>query len=270
MSPALLLALQIVLILGGVVAAWFLAHRFLAARWAAIGWGMLAFPVSQILRLVVLVPVTALLPADTGIGGLLGAGLAVLSSGLFEESTRWLVLRHMARRTRSWQDGVGFGLGHGGIEAILVVGTSAVGGIVLLALAHQGVLPGGDLPPGAAQQLHSQVSALEALTGVMVGAGVYERALAIVLHVALSLLVLRGVVTDRRRLWLLAIWLHCAYNAVAVLLAPASPSSAAPGELLPLYAALTILSAVALWAVWRGPLSSRAFGAGPRAPRLAP
>ena len=57
-----------------------------------------------------------------------------LTAGLFVETARWLMLRRFAPAARGWRNAVMFGAGHGGIEAILLVGGSTIWGIVLLQL----------------------------------------------------------------------------------------------------------------------------------------
>jgi len=45
-----------------------------------------------------------------------------LSAGLFEETGRFLGFRYLLKDKLSWQNGVAFGIGHGGIEALVLVG----------------------------------------------------------------------------------------------------------------------------------------------------
>ncbi|WP_425555386.1 hypothetical protein, partial [Corynebacterium pilbarense] len=39
-----------------VVAAWFVGKRRLGFRWASLGWGALAFPLSQVARFALVIP----------------------------------------------------------------------------------------------------------------------------------------------------------------------------------------------------------------------
>src|SRR5699024_10642162 len=48
-----------------------------------------------------------------------------LSAGIFEELARFIMM-HFFMKQRDWQSGFLFGVGHGGIEAILFVGISAL------------------------------------------------------------------------------------------------------------------------------------------------
>ena len=260
MDPVVLLTGRAVLAVLAVVGVWVLASRRLPAAWSSIGWGVLAFPLSQVARAAVLVPVTlgltALLGKTSPALAATSIVLAVLTSGLFEEGTRWVVLRFWARRVRTWPEGVAFGLGHGGIEAILILGASAVNGVVLLATAES---VRGSVAASAPEQLpalEAQIAAFRDLTFGTAALGLWERVLAIVVHVACTLLVLRAV-RDRRPVLLLgAMVLHCALNAVTV----ATAQVAAP---VVVEVVLTVIAAGLLWVVLAGPLSRRRVDAPP-------
>ena len=55
-----------------------------------------------------------------------------LTAGLFEETARWLMLQRFATATRGWSNAVMFGAGHGGIEAILLIGGTTIFSIFLI------------------------------------------------------------------------------------------------------------------------------------------
>lgn len=104
-----------------------LASRRLKTEWRIFGWGALAFVGSQALHLPfnkwLLEPLFTKLGLETAPNstGLLLIGLlAGLSAGLFEETARLVVLRRWLPDVRRWKDGLMFGLGHGGTEAMLL------------------------------------------------------------------------------------------------------------------------------------------------------
>ncbi len=100
-----------------------------------------------------------------------------LSAGLFEEVGRWIFMKQGKLNTLA--DGIAFGIGHGGIEAILLVGLN----VVLL---------------GTQPQLLAETSAVSFMqTGV-------ERMSALLMHVSLTLLVWRGLRLHRKS-WLFAV-----------------------------------------------------------------
>jgi uncharacterized membrane protein YhfC len=63
----------------------------------------------------------------------------------------------------------------------------------------------------------AQIDALRALTWLPIALSIWERVVAIVLHMALSLLVLLGVMRRNFRLVLGAMLIHAAFNGVALL-----------------------------------------------------
>lgn len=265
MRPEAILVGQFVAVVFLVLAAWIVGTRALRTRWSSIGWGALAFPLSQVLRFGLLTALTVALapigrdsPAPSWVP-LLNTTILVLTSGLFEESTRWLVLRFWARRDRAWADGVTFGLGHGGIEALLIFGSSLVGGLVLLAGGDAILAQVRAADPGQAAVVQGQIDALRALAPGLAALGVYERVLAMALHVACTVMVLRAARERRWGWWALAVVTHCGLNALAV-----AVNSAGPPWLTE--AALTVPVLVLLWAVVAGPLGRRAVEAVPVVP----
>jgi len=148
------------------------------------------------------------------------AGIAVylgLLAGLFEEVGRYLVYRYYFPRREIplvRENGLQFGAGWGGVESIfiaLLVISSMISYIVLT--SDGGALP---LPDDPAVQ--AQVEALRALTPLDILPGLAERMMTIVLHIALSLMVLAAIVYGRALLLVLAILWHAAVDAGAVYL----------------------------------------------------
>lgn len=103
-----------------------------------------------------------------------------LSAGVFEGLARYIFMRFFMRQ-RDWQSGFLFGAGHGGIEAILLVG---IGAIMMLFL------------PNAMTS-----------NGAFFIAGI-ERLFAMLLHIGLSIIVLQGVVQRKFIYILLAMLIH--------------------------------------------------------------
>lgn len=103
-----------------------------------------------------------------------------LSAGVFEELARFILMRFLMKQ-RDWQSGFLFGAGHGGIEAVVFVGISA-------------------LP-----MLFSPIAFgynIEFLIGGI------ERLFAMLLHIGLSIIVLQAVVQRKFFYVVLAIIIH--------------------------------------------------------------
>ena len=45
-----------------------------------------------------------------------------MTAGIFEETARWICFRYLLKKRRRFSDGIVFGLGHGGAEALLITG----------------------------------------------------------------------------------------------------------------------------------------------------
>ncbi|MEG2037607.1 MAG: YhfC family glutamic-type intramembrane protease, partial [Ruthenibacterium sp.] len=133
-----------------------------------------------------------------------------LMAGIFEETGRLIGFGWLLRKQSGKECGVMYGIGHGGIETILLAGMSMVSNIVFClnvnaqgAEAYLMALPPEQMQTmaGALQGILSANPALFLVSGI-------ERIFAIVLHISLSVLVFTAV--KRHRLWLYpaAIGLH--------------------------------------------------------------
>lgn len=110
-----------------------------------------------------------------------------LSAGVFEELGRYIIMRKWLNKGRIMEI-LAFGIGHGGIEAILLVGLGV---------------------------LMSDVSAVDNLNLIMGG---LERVFAMCMHVAFSFMVHAQVAKQHKYSLALAILAHTAVNFIAVYL----------------------------------------------------
>jgi uncharacterized membrane protein YhfC len=202
--PAIVAALAVaaaVALLGPVLAGLWWSRRSGApmSLWAK---GALVFFVSQcVLRLPWQIPLGVWLGPRIHGSYLLGyawIAASALTAGLFEEVGRWAGYRWLVKGERSFRVGVMFGLGHGGIEAMLLVGLGLAGSLVVYVL-----FASGHAPPMGAEAHEKVVTAMSALSALDVVAGVAERVMAMTAHVAFSLIVLQGVVRQSKA-WLAA------------------------------------------------------------------
>lgn len=103
-----------------------------------------------------------------------------LAAGIFEETGRYLAFRFPLRRDLERDTAVSYGIGHGGIEVILVYGAAMIS-LLVLAVAPQALA---DVPGGADTAV--QLGALS-VGGVLLG--MFERVMAMLFHIALSIFV---------------------------------------------------------------------------------
>ncbi len=112
------------------------------------------------------------------------------TAGLFEEVGRYITMKLFLKKQTEWQDGISFGLGHGGVEALLIVGVTNIA--LLLNTAYLQTLSFGQVIPAG-----------------------FERIFAITLHIAWSLLVLESIRKNKKGGLLLAIATHTFVDTLA-------------------------------------------------------
>lgn len=171
-----------------------------------------------------------------------------LTAGIFEEVGRYFGYRwFMGREEKTWNKAVMYGLGHGGLESILLIGGLALVTLinVYLISSTKGLIVPLAQRPAAAREI-ATIAAQPIWLGLL---GVWERICGITIHVALSVVVLQ--VFRRRSLnWLwLAIGLHTLVDGVAVILAQALPLPAVAKDLT-IEGVLGVLALGALWLIF--------------------
>lgn len=133
------------------------------------------------------------------------------TAGLVEEPARFIAFTIMKKR-HGFIDGISYGIGHGGIEAIIIIGITYINNIILSIMVNTGSLgSSGSMLPS---------SLVPALTGtspyIFLVAGI-ERIFAISMQIALSLVVLKGFQTNKKALYLtVSIVLHGLANFLAL------------------------------------------------------
>lgn len=184
-----------------------------------------------------------------------------LTAGLFEEFGRYIGYRSLLRGRSRWIDGFAFGVGHGGIEAMVLVGYANINNLVLSQMINSGQTEqiSALLPPGTAEQIVAQLTTTQPFDLFLGG---FERICAFTIQIALSILVLMAV--RKRRLWLvwLAVFAHMLIDAPVVILPEVFGASIYGIEIF--VAAVAVLSLVFII------LSRRAFPAQEQRPVLNP
>jgi len=141
---------------------------------------------------------------------LISGFLIALSAGLFEEIGRYVGFRFFLKNHLDWENGIAYGIGHGGFESLLV-GTAFLNNLVISVLINSG--------KASPQVPTSAVSTLVNTAPPMFLVGGIERVLAFVIQIGLSLIVLYGVKFKKIAFVLLAIAIHTLVDLGAVMLA---------------------------------------------------
>lgn len=131
-----------------------------------------------------------------------------LAAGVFEEIGRYLGFTLLLKGYLAWRDGVAFGLGHGGLEAVLFGTLAGIQNLVFATLINQGTLEpslGTKIPPEILAAIKTSMLATPPYMFLFAG---FERLAALCLQIALSVMVLYSV-KSRQLAWLIyAIAIH--------------------------------------------------------------
>lgn len=135
------------------------------------------------------------------------AFILAFTAGLFELAGRFAVAWLM-RKNLTWNRSLAAGLGHGGIEAMLIVGMTYVNNLAYIAMINTGAFNG---VLAQAAGMGVDISALEMIRDQLITAspalfllGGLERVLTMIGHAAMSVLVCRGVARKKPVVHLLA------------------------------------------------------------------
>jgi uncharacterized membrane protein YhfC len=215
--PALVIttAIAAVFVIGYPLALGVIVRKKLAVGWKYFWFGALVFLGFQLLTRI---PILMVLenPQNTVLTHLLRTSIAftwiwllilALSAGLFEEVGRYVGYRLLLRREpKTWSKAVMFGLGHGGLESMVVVGgqivLSAINTVMLSAINVN------TLPAAQRQGVLQLFAAINAEPFWLPLLAAWERFWTIPVQVALAVMVVQ-VFRRQQMIWLfLAILFH--------------------------------------------------------------
>ena len=207
-----------------VALAWWLVRKY-QIRWQTILIGagtfiVFALVLEPMLHLIILKgPHGADIMANTWYYALYGG----LAAGLFEETGRFLAMKFLMRREPGTAlPGVAYGIGHGGMEMLLIFGITMISNLVMSVMINAGQADTliAAAPAEAQEQLQGQFAQLSTLTAGTLLIGFWERLSALVLQLGLSIMVWTAVRRSGKWFWLFpaAILLHALVDGVAVVL----------------------------------------------------
>jgi uncharacterized membrane protein YhfC len=230
-----------------------IAHKKLAVGWKYFWFGALVFLVFQLLTRAPLIVVLA----DTVLAPLLRTSttftwtwlvIEAVTAGLFEEVGRYAGYRlFMRREAKTWSKGVMYGLGHEGLESMVVFGGGHI--LTLLSIISLSAINVTRLPVAQRQAILQQFAAINAQPVWFPLLAAWERFWSFPLQVALSVIVLqvfrRGQIS-----WLfLAILLHALIDFLTIALPQAFGQST--GIELLLEGIVCVFGLIGAWIIWR-------------------
>lgn len=206
------------------VLAFYLVRKF-KLSWKLVLAGAVTFIASQVLHIPVLYALTALfkngtLPSIPPTWTLLfNAVLLGLLAGIFEETARWVLYKFILKDAKTWKEGVLVGMGHGGVEAVLLgfVALASVVSMIAMRNADPSTL---GIPADQMALAQQQITAFWSAPVYMAFLGLIERIFAVSLHLSLSVMVLYSVAYKRPIwFWIAVLW-HAIVDGLSVYLMP--------------------------------------------------
>ena len=185
-----------------------------------------------------------------------------LMAGLFEETGRFLAMKFLLKKEPTdTKPGVAYGLGHGGVEMVLIFGISMISTLTMAIMVNLGQTDTllSSTPAEAQDQLTITFEQLKTTSAGTYLLGLWERLSAITLQVALSILVWAAARKGGKWLWLfpVAILLHALVDGLAVILS----KSAGMVTVELIVMALAIAVAALAWVVARRAFPAKAAAA---------
>jgi uncharacterized membrane protein YhfC len=223
-------------------------RRRLGVAWKVVAIGAAAFALSQLFTRVPAVQVIQYFLRDALKTSpvVLYAWFVVLSltAGLFEETARLLAFKYPLRDFRTWRNAVGFGAGHGGLESALLIGGLAAIGLVNVVVLTKMDVATLKLPPEQLEQVVAAKAKIAELRWWEPLLGAWERVCGMVVHIAMTVVVLQRFLRGERRWYWFAVAFHSLANLSAVLVVKAWGTVAGEGV-------VTAFALVALWLTLR-------------------
>lgn len=146
---------------------------------------------------------------------ILGTALFLgITAGIFEECGRFIGFKYLLKNNLEWKNGIAYGIGHGGIESVYI-GLSALSYLVYSFAANNGSIIN---LLGSKEKADALVSMLSNTPSFMFAIGGIERIFALTIQIALSLLVLYGVMNNKYVFLIYAIALHAVVDSPLLLL----------------------------------------------------
>jgi uncharacterized membrane protein YhfC len=139
-----------------------------------------------------------------------------LFPGVFEETGRFVAFKTVLRKRKQRETGLSHGIGHGGFEALFILGITYIEYFVFAIMLNQGafvelmVEPIKDtLTPDVVNQITGIVEQITTFSAATMGVALVDRLIAVLYHIGASIMVFYAV-KDKKKWWLypLSILIH--------------------------------------------------------------
>ena len=139
-----------------------------------------------------------------------------LFPGVFEETGRFVAFKTVLRKRKQRETGLSHGIGHGGFEALFILGITYIEYFVFAIMLNQGsfvelmIEPVKDtLTPEVVKQITGIVEQITTFSVATMGVALVDRLIAVLYHIGASIMVFYAV-KDKKKWWLypLSILIH--------------------------------------------------------------
>ncbi len=148
-----------------------------------------------------------------------------LAAAAFEESGRLVAFRFFMKKRLNKENAFMYGIGHGGVEAILIVGVASINNIITSIMINSGGVQAtiDKMDPSLQQTTFEQLRVLWETPGYEFYLAGVERGCAMVLHICLSIFVFKFVETGKKKFFVKAFVIHALVDFVTVVAAHSMP-----------------------------------------------
>lgn len=178
-----------------------------------------ALILEQILHIVVIKATGTALTGNIWLYALYGG----LAAGIFEETGRYLAMKLCMKKNLNKQNAIMYGVGHGGIEAILLVGMSSISNLIIAVMINSGQIPMllsmSGVDDSTYQLAISQMTAISTTPSWHFCMAGVERISAIIFHISASYLVYLAVSGKKWIFYFLAVLAHFLLDAMTLIIA---------------------------------------------------
>lgn len=210
-------------------------------------WFLFAMVLEQFLHVAVLAsPAGAAIQGNIWLMALYGG----LAAGVFEETGRLIAMKTILKKNQdNSYNSLMYGAGHGGFEAFFILGFAMLNNLIysIIINNNQTDVLLASLDDAGKDQVYASIASLINTPSAAFLVGSVERVLAVLLHIALSVLVWIAVVKGKKALFPLAIFIHFLVDTVAVITSRLGMNMVLVEVIIFVMSALTAVLALHLW-----------------------
>lgn len=175
-----------------------------------------ALILEQIMHVIVLA-INPAFQSQTVPFGLYGA----LAAALFEETGRFVAMKFFMKKNLNRGNALMYGVGHGGVEAILLVGLTYINNLVIAIMINTGgiQLTMDQMEPSLQEMTYQQMQAFWQTPAYHFYMAGVERIFAVMLQICLSVMIYKCVKTGQKKFYIGAFLLHFIVDFVTVITA---------------------------------------------------